>query len=187
VLIVDTDLRRPRLHRTFRVSNDVGVTMVTTQQAALTECVQDTGIENLSVLTSGPIPPNPAELLQSDRFRELVKELTLAYDRVVFDSPPILPVTDATILSKLVDGVVIVVRGFKTQKSAVARAVRLFVDVKAHVIGVLLNAIDLDRADYKGYHYYYQTDGYYSRDRDEPSAHDVRPVRSKEGAAPPAN
>jgi capsular exopolysaccharide synthesis family protein len=162
VLIVDTDLRRPRLHRTFKLPNDLGVTMAISNQAPIDECIRESSIRNLWVLTSGPLPPNPAELLQSDRFAALARELYSKFDRVVFDSPPILPVTDAAILSRLVDGVVVVARAFSTQKSAARQAVKQLLDVKAHVIGVVLNAVDLGRHDYREYHYYYKRDGYYS-------------------------
>jgi len=164
VLLIDTDLRRPRLHRTFRASNDVGVTMAVSGQAAIEDCIQESGIENLSVLTSGPIPPNPAELLHSERFRALLTELSKRYDRIILDSPPILPVTDAAVLSRHVDGVVLVARGHRTHRAIVRQAVRLFKDVNSHIVGVVLNAIDLNRRDY-GATYYYRRDGYYSRDR----------------------
>jgi capsular exopolysaccharide synthesis family protein len=164
VLLVDTDLRRPRLQRTFRLSNDVGVTLAVTGEAEIEECVQPSAIPNLSVLTSGPVPPNPSEMLQSERFRGLAARLIGQYDRVVFDSPPILPVTDAAIMSRVVDGVILVTRGFRTQKAIARQAIRQLVDVKAHVIGVVLNAVDLTRTEYRGhYYYYYKREGYYSR------------------------
>lgn len=161
VLLVDTDLRRPRLHRTFRMANDVGVSMEVTGQATLDECIRATPIENLSLLTSGPIPPNPAEILQSERFRELVVELGKRYDRIVFDSPPLLPVTDGAILSKYVDGVILVTWGFRTQRNAARHAVRLLRDVKAHIVGAVLNAVDVGRSEYREYQYY-RRDAYYS-------------------------
>jgi capsular exopolysaccharide synthesis family protein len=182
VLLVDTDLRRPRLHRSFRLVNDVGVTMACTGQTPLDECIRDSGVDKLSILTSGPIPPNPAELLHSDRFRALVTELQGKFDRIVFDTPPILPVTDAAILAQLVDGVVMVARGFSTQRTASLQASRLLLDVKAHIVGVVLNAVDLSRSDYKEYHYYYRRDGYYVHDGSE------RTLRSdaSASASPPA-
>jgi len=164
VLLVDTDLRRPRLHRTFKVSNDIGVTMAVAGQVPIDECVRETQIPNLSLLTAGPIPPNPAEILNSDRFKKLKAELGKRFDRIVFDSPPVLPVTDAAVLSQQVDGVVLVVRGFRTQKGAARQAARHLLDVKAPLLGVVLNAIDLARSDYREYHYYYKRDGYYAAD-----------------------
>ena len=170
VLLVDTDLRRPRLHRTFQLPNDLGVTMVISNQATLEECIRESSVPNVWVLTSGPIPPNPAEILQSDQFEKLTKELSRRFDRVVFDSPPILPVTDAAVLSRTVDGVVVVGRAFRTPKTAARQAVRQLRDVKAHVIGLVLNAVDLDRSDYNEYHYYYKRDGYYSSRLPSPTA-----------------
>lgn len=161
VLLVDTDLRRPRLHRTFKLPNDVGITMTTSGQATLDESIRETGIPNLWVITSGPIPPNPSEILNSDKFASLVKEMQERFDRIVFDSPPILPVTDAAILSQLVDGLIVVARGFATPRTAVQQATRMLRDVNSHVVGVVLNAIDVGRHDYRDYHYYYQRDGYY--------------------------
>jgi capsular exopolysaccharide synthesis family protein len=185
VLLVDTDLRRPRLHRTFRVANDVGVTLAIAGQLPLDDCIRATEIPNLFVLTSGPIPPNPAELLQSERFAALTRTLADKFDRVVYDSPPILPVTDAAIISRLVDGVVAVVRGFKTQKSAARQAMRQILDVNGHIAGVVLNAIDLTRHDYREYHYYYRRDGYYTRhDDDVDGAPPPAAPASPRGAAP---
>jgi capsular exopolysaccharide synthesis family protein len=161
VLLVDTDLRRPRIHRSFRMVNDVGVSLACTGQASLDECIRETGIENLSVLTSGPIPPNPAEMLHSERFAELVKQLRERFDRIIFDSPPVLPVTDAAVLARVLDGIVIVARGFKTDRNAAIMSVRQLRDVNAHIVGVVINAVDLGRRDYKQYYYYYRREGYY--------------------------
>jgi capsular exopolysaccharide synthesis family protein len=183
-VLVDTDLRRPRLHRSMRMSNDVGVTMACTGQAPLDECLRDSVVANLSVLTSGPIPPNPAEMIHSTKFEALVKQLLERFDRVVFDSPPILPVTDAAILAQVVDGVVVVARGFRTQRTATGQAIRLLLDVKAHVIGVVLNAVDLSRRDYKEYYYYYRREGYYTKDPDEKNL--LRTPSSPAADSPPA-
>lgn len=166
VLLVDTDLRRPRLHRTFKVPNDVGVSMAVSGQLPLDECIRETAIPNLQLLTSGPIPPNPSELMESARFRDLIRTIQGRFDRIVFDSAPLLPVTDSAILSRLTDGVVLVVRGFRTHRSATRQAIRILRDVKAQLVGVLLNAIDLGRYDYRNYHYYYARDGYASNPND---------------------
>lgn len=169
VLLVDTDLRRPRLHRTFQLSNDVGITMVISNQATLDDSIRESTIQNLWVLTSGPLPPNPAEILQSAHFERLTKELLQRFDRVIYDSPPILPVTDATVLSHAVDGVVVVARAFRTPKTAARQGVKQLTDVKAHVIGLILNAVELERSDYREYHYYYKREGYYSSRPSPPS------------------
>jgi capsular exopolysaccharide synthesis family protein len=117
------------------------------------------------VLTCGPIPPNPAELLHTERFRALVLELSRRYDLILFDSPPIAAVTDAMILSSVVDGVVLLVKAGKTSKDAVVRARRALSDVQARVVGALLNAVDLGArragyyyAEYAHYSYYGEKD-----------------------------
>jgi polysaccharide biosynthesis transport protein len=161
VVLVDTDLRRPRLHRTFQVSNDVGVTMAISGQTSLEDAIRKTDIPGLDVLSSGPVPPNPAEMVHSDRFAELVTQLKKKYDRVVFDSPPLLPVTDAAILSQHVDGVIVVSRAFRTHKGALREALKTLRDVKGRILGVVLNAVDVGRYDYKESYYYYRRDGYY--------------------------
>lgn len=162
-LIVDTDLRRPRLHRTFRVGNDVGVTMAVTGQASLDDCIHETPIPNLFVLTSGPIPPNPAEMLHSERFERLAAQLREKFDRIVYDSPPQLAVTDSAILAQVVDGAIVVARSLRTDRSAVKQAVRQLRDVNAPLAGIVLNAVDMRRSDY-GEYYYYRRDGYYAAD-----------------------
>lgn len=161
VILVDSDLRRPRLHRTFAMTNDVGVTLAIAGQMPLEEAIRPSEFENLDLLTSGPIPPNPAELLQSERFSNLVKELRAKYDRVIIDSPPGLPVTDSAILSQIADGTILVVRGFRTPRAAIRQALRRLQDVNGHIIGVVLNAVNLRDTAYKGQYYYTYRGGYY--------------------------
>jgi capsular exopolysaccharide synthesis family protein len=163
VALVDADLRRPRIHRTFGVTNDIGVTLVVAGQMKLDEVVRPSEVTGLEIITAGPTPPNPAELLHSDRFHELIKELGRKYDRVIIDSPPTLPVTDSAILSQVVDGTILVVRGFRTARAAVRQAVRRLADVNGHVIGVVLNAVNLRDTSYKGSYYYTYGGGYYGR------------------------
>ncbi len=163
VALVDLDLRRPRVHRVFGISNDVGVTLTVTGDLPLEEVVRETEVPNLDVLTAGPLPPNPAELLHSDRFRKLIDKLRAKYDRVVIDSPPTLPVTDAAILSQVADGTILVVRGSKTPRNAVRQALRRLADVNGHLVGVVLNAVNLRDTAYKGSYYYSYDSGYYRR------------------------
>jgi capsular exopolysaccharide synthesis family protein len=169
-VLVDADLRRPRLHRTYGLSNDVGVTLAVAGQLPLDEALRPSEFPNLDLLTSGPIPPNPAELLQSERFAKLVKDLRAKYDRVIIDSPPGLPVTDSAILSQIADGTILVVRGFRTPRAAVRQALRRLFDVKGHVIGVVLNAVNLRDTAYKGQYYYTYRGGYYKRTASETAA-----------------
>ncbi|MDX2054160.1 MAG: polysaccharide biosynthesis tyrosine autokinase [Polyangiaceae bacterium] len=155
VLLVDCDLRRPRIHRVFGKTNDVGVTTALLDPASLDAAIQSTPVQGMSVLVSGPQVPNPAEILQSDAFGHLLDELSGRFDRVVIDSPPIVPVTDATVLSKRVDGLILVVRAFATNRELVRQAVRVLRDVSAPLIGALLNGVDSERSGYSQYQYYY--------------------------------
>jgi succinoglycan biosynthesis transport protein ExoP len=158
-LIVDTDLRRPRVHKVFGLSLRDGVTSLLTGEAKIEDCVRQTQVDNLWVLPSGTIPPNPAELLQTDGFTKLVEQLKDRFDLVVLDSPPIGVVTDAAILGPQVDGVLVVVRCEQTTRDTLASAARQLKDVGAHLLGCVLNETDLSRRrTYKGYYY----GGYYS-------------------------
>lgn len=163
VLLVDCDLRRPRLHKVFQRANDVGVSSAVLDRSVLDSASLETEVDNLSVLPCGPHVPSPAELLHSESFSRLLDELQSRYDRVVIDSPPIAPVTDAAILSTKVDGTVVVVRAFKTTRDLARQAVRALTDVGGRVVGVVLNAVDLNRREYGYYqYYYYKKDGYAS-------------------------
>ncbi|MCB9708698.1 MAG: polysaccharide biosynthesis tyrosine autokinase [Myxococcales bacterium] len=158
VLLVDTDLRRPRIHKAFQMSSAVGVTSVLVAERPLQEAVQATEIPNLFVLPSGPIPPNPSELLSSSAFRDFVADTSSAYDRVIFDSPPLGAVTDGAVIAPQIDSTIIVVRANKTTRDAARSAVRRLRDVEAHVVGGVLNAVDLSskRYGYGGYYYNYE-------------------------------
>jgi capsular exopolysaccharide synthesis family protein len=156
VLLVDTDLRRPRLHKTFGVPGNTGLTSVLLDAARIDEVIKSTEIVGLDVLPCGPLPPNPAELLHTERFRAILDQLSEKYDRVLFDSPPINLVTDAAILAQMVDGTIFVVKASKTSKDAVRRASRLLNDIKANILGVLLNDLDFEQDGYYYYRYGYQ-------------------------------
>jgi capsular exopolysaccharide synthesis family protein len=166
VCLVDCDLRRPRIHRIFGTPSDRGLTTALVAEGTIDSEIAPTSIPNLSVLTAGPIPPNPAELFHSQRFTSLLADLSTKFDRVIIDTPPIVAVTDATILSRLVDGTVIVVRAFSTTKDLARAGARALRDVGATVAGVVLNAVDLYRHEYKYYHYYYHQRGYYAESND---------------------
>lgn len=160
VLLVDTDLRRPRLHRTFGVSGERGLTnLLLDTKVDPSESIKSTGVVGLDVLPCGPLPPNPAEILHTERFANLVKQLEERYDRIIFDSPPVHAVTDAVILSQQVDGVVLVAKASQTAKEAIRRAARKLYDVKAVILGVVLNDLDFEEGGY-GYYYYYHRYGY---------------------------
>jgi polysaccharide biosynthesis transport protein len=155
VVLIDCDLRRPRLHRVFQKTNDRGVTSSLVERAGLDAAVVETEVPGLSLLASGPSCPNPAESLQSNAFQGLLEELGGKFDRIVIDSPPIAPVTDAVILSTRVDASIMVIRALSTTRDAVLHARRALEDVRANLIGAVLNAADPGRADYPHYYRYY--------------------------------
>lgn len=164
VLLVDMDLRRPRLHRIFKSDVERGVTKVLLGEP-LENCIQSTPVDNLTILPAGAIPPNPAELLLSEKMKNLLAELASRYDRVVIDSSPVNPVTDTVILSRLVDGTLFVARSFETTLEQAKTALRSLLDVKAKVLGVIVNAVDLSKAEYR--YRYYRSYGGYGDDRDK--------------------
>ncbi|MET0794244.1 MAG: CpsD/CapB family tyrosine-protein kinase, partial [Polyangiaceae bacterium] len=162
VLLMDCDLRRPRLHRIYGRLNDVGVTSVTMDPTLLDRSSISTQVPNLDLLPAGPMVPNPAEFLHSAAFGTLLEKLGERYDRIVIDSPPASIVSDSAILGTQVDGVVFVVRASTTQRETARKALRSLRDVSAHMIGSVLNAFDFKRQGYGGYYYkqyaYYRTE-----------------------------
>jgi capsular exopolysaccharide synthesis family protein len=154
-IIVDTDMRRPRLHKLMKVANEKGLSNLILGDVRQEEVVKSTECPNLYVLPCGPHPPNPAELLQTEKFTGVVQQLMRSYDRVIFDSPPLLPVTDAAILSQVVDGTVVIVRAARTTRDALLRARRHLAAVNANIIGVVINDVDVRSSKYAGYYYYY--------------------------------
>lgn len=150
VVAVDADLRLPTLHRVFGLSNQVGLSDVLKQEVPLEKALQATDIPAVQVLTSGPLPPNPAELLGAPRTAELIEQLAQRFDMVLLDTPALLAVTDAAVLAPAVDGVILVVRRAQTRQEAVRAARRQLANVKAKVVGIVIN-----RAEHDGdYHYY---------------------------------
>lgn len=165
VLIMDCDLRRPRVHANFGVSNARGLTNYLSGERNLDTLVQTyANLPNLKVLTSGPVPPNPAELLGSTEMRRLLTALSERFTHIVIDSPPAISFTDASILSTLVDGVMLVVHGGRSSRGVVRRAKQQLVDVGANIFGVVLNNVRLDAPDYYYSGYY---SNYYANPEDE--------------------
>lgn len=168
VTLVDTDLRRPRLHRQLKIPNRRGLTSLFMRpEINLDGAAQDINVSGLSVITSGNLPPNPAELLGSDRMRHILETICQQSDIVVLDSPPVIAVTDAVILSQAVDGVLLVVQPGKTKIAALQKTVEQIKRVGANIIGVVLNNVGLGAARYSYYYYYYSDDyyGYQKRGR----------------------
>ena len=161
VLVVDTDMRRPRLHKAFGVANEVGVTSLLVSESSVDASLKSTEVPGLFVLPCGPIPPNPAELLHTQAFSELLKKLSAKFDRVILDSPPLAAVADAAILGTQVDGVVLVVKARHTPREMAIRGVRSLQDVNAKIFGVVLNNVNLEDPKYGDYYYAYRGYGYY--------------------------
>ncbi|RYL93940.1 CpsD/CapB family tyrosine-protein kinase [Sporolactobacillus sp. THM19-2] len=157
VLLIDADMRKPTMHYTFRLINTQGLTTLLTKRTTFDETIQKTEVENLYVLTSGPIPPNPAELLSSVVMDSFIKHALTLFDTVIIDTPPVLAVTDAQILANLCDGTVLVVRSGETEKEAALKAKDLLSKAKAKVLGVVLNGKPISKSD-SHYYYYYGND-----------------------------
>ncbi len=161
VLIIDCDLRRPRIHAHFEVPNAKGLTNWLSGETDIDSLLQSYDKQpNLKFLMSGPIPPNPAELLGSDEMRKLIGKLSEKFAHIIIDSPPAISFTDASILSTMVDGVVLVVHGGRSSRAVVRRAKQQLLDVGAHIFGVVVNNVKLETQDYyyAGYYSSYYTD-----------------------------
>src|SRR5690554_28437 len=155
-LIIDADMRRPRLHKALGIENrDQGLSSIILGNEELDQIIQATRIENLSMLSCGQIPPNPSELLHSERFAKLVEEVGEKYDRVIFDSPPLGAVSDALVLSHSVDGVLLILSFGNTQKEMLRRSVDQLMSIGAPLMGFVLNEIRADASGY-AYQYYYR-------------------------------
>ncbi|MFE4043484.1 CpsD/CapB family tyrosine-protein kinase [Priestia sp. YIM B13490] len=152
VLLIDGDLRKPTAHYTFRLENHTGLTNVLTKQSQLGQAVQSTEVPNLYVLTSGPIPPNPSELLASKQMGEVLAEMKERFDMVIFDTPPILAVADAQILANQVDASLLIVSSSKTEKDAALKAKELLTQAKSKLLGAVLNNRKMEEGNY--YYYY---------------------------------
>lgn len=167
VLLIDTDLRRPRVHSSFGLSREKGVSTLIAGEATFEAAIQRSRVPGLDVMTSGPVPPNPAELLHSPAFARLVETARQRYDLVIFDSPPLGAVTDAAIVGPQVDGVVVVVKATETTRDALRSSLRQLADVNAKVLGAVLNGFDFQSDSYYGKGYYYRRYGeYYSAEQE---------------------
>lgn len=158
VLVIDCDLRKPVQHNNFQLNNTVGVTNCLVNDLELSRAVQGTEVPGLDVLTSGPIPPNPAELIASNKMASLVNTAREAYDIVLVDSPPALTVTDASLLSAMVDGVLLVVKTASTKIEMVQNTKSSLEKANAKIIGVVLNQVDVNGSNYYYHYYYYSKD-----------------------------
>ncbi|MGQ4242923.1 CpsD/CapB family tyrosine-protein kinase [Enterococcus casseliflavus] len=153
VLLVDADMRKPTVYKTFSLNNASGLSTVLSTSTSVLEAAQKTVIDNLSVLTSGPKPPNPSELLGSARMNQVMEEAKNLYDVVIFDMPPVVAVTDAQIMASKADGTILVVRENFARKESLTKARDLLNMVQARIIGVVYNGAEHSKDS--GYYYYY--------------------------------
>lgn len=152
VILVDCDLRRPRLHELFNVSNESGLTTMVVNETAMKQPpLHETGITGLQLLPSGPQPPNPVELLASRRMAEVIELLTGQADMVLFDTPPVIAVTDAAVLASRVDGVLLVINAGSTKRDYVRQAQALLQKVNARVVGTVLTNVAFDATLHRYY------------------------------------
>jgi len=150
VIVVDADLRRPALHTLFGVPNNAGLTSLFIQENQPIPLV-DTAIPNLRILPSGALPPNPSELLGSPKMDAIVEELKAQAEYVLFDCPPIVAVTDAAVLARKVDGVLLVVSAGRTKRDHAANAKSLLEKVNANILGVVLTNVKVEASLYRYY------------------------------------
>lgn len=153
VLLVDADLRKPTVHKTFRVRNSEGLTtLLTDGETKVTDAIYRSPVENLYILTSGPVPPNPAELLSSNRMDSIKKEMKQLFDLIIFDMPPVIAVTDAQVMASKADGTMFVIPKGQASKEEVIKAKELLDMVGANVIGAVMNRVSKANDNY--YYYY---------------------------------
>jgi capsular exopolysaccharide synthesis family protein len=161
VVLIDCDLRKPRLHQPFQLTAQPGVSNYLTGNATLEEILRPSGVPNLTLITAGSRPPNPGNLLNSEVFKDLIMQLREKYDHIIIDTPPVLGFADARFVSALVDGVLLVAKYQSTHKSAGRLAQQLL--GQAPVLGAVLNAVGVHGQTYGGYYYYYSHYKYYSK------------------------
>jgi capsular exopolysaccharide synthesis family protein len=162
VLLIDTDLRKPRIHKSFAISADKGISTAIVGEAKLKDLIVHSEVPNLDVLPCGPIPPNPAEILHTERFRAILADCRRNYDKVILDAPPTAPVTDPAIIGSVTDGVLLVLRAGHTTRDAAAYARRHLTDAGARILGLVINQADRKSGRYGyGYSYYAPYGRYY--------------------------
>lgn len=153
VLLIDGDLRRPTIHKNFKLPNSLGIVNVILDQGRLNEILHKDVVPGLDVITSGVIPPNPSELLGSNKNQKLIEKLRELYDVIIIDSPPLLAVTDAQVLSSISDGTILVAQYGGTRKDELTQAKELLENVKGNILGVVLGQVPADDSKYYQYTY----------------------------------
>ncbi|MDQ7792022.1 MAG: CpsD/CapB family tyrosine-protein kinase [Clostridia bacterium] len=155
VCLVDCDLREPRIHKVFEIDNTRGLTNVLLQNAVLDEVIIPAETAGLFLFPSGPIPPNPAELIGSEKLKDLWPQLLERYDYVLVDAPPVLAVTDASLLAGQMDGVILIVKSGTSRVDMIQDAKAQLVKANSRILGVVLNQVRMSQKDYSYYYYYH--------------------------------
>lgn len=156
VLLIDCDMRNPTVHKNFNLSNKVGLSSCISMGTALPDAVQKTSIEGLYALTGGVIPPNPSELLGSEQMKNVLQRAKEQYDYVLIDTPPVMPVTDALIVSRFVDGMILVIASAEVKVEMARDVKNQLQHAGANILGVVLNKVRSEHHGYGyGYYYYY--------------------------------
>ena len=168
VLLLDCDMRRPRIHKIFGVDRKIGLSSILVGTGSAKDAIVPSSVENLDILPVGPIPPNPSEIIGSKKMGLLLSDLKKQYDRVLIDSPPISAVTDAVILAQMADSLLLVVRAGETPRQVIQHALAQVRSVNANILGAVLNAVSVGRDSYYYYQYYYY---YYGDDGDRKKKH----------------
>lgn len=157
VLLMDCDMRNPTQHKLFKLTNK-GLSNCISANEAVQTLIQKTDIENLELLASGPVAPNPSEFLGSHRMEQILEQLKPDYDYILIDAPPIIPVTDAAVLSGKVDGLVMIISSGDVTPAVAKEAKQRLLQVGTHILGVILNKVDMLHTHGYGYYYYYGSD-----------------------------
>jgi len=161
VLLIDMDLRRSRIHKIFNIENTQGITNLFVDYVFYKDIIRTTDIDNLSIITSGPIPPNPSELISSNKMKDFIDIMKESFDYILFDAPPVNLVTDAALLAAICDGTILVVAAGDTHIKSAQHSKDNLEKVGANILGVILNKVPIDKNSYYKYHYYnYQFDEY---------------------------
>jgi capsular exopolysaccharide synthesis family protein len=180
VVLIDTDLRRPTIHKMFGLPNDVGLgSLFLRDRPTIASVMQSTAIESLRVITSGPLPPNPAEVLDSNLMQQILQELRAQSDMIILDSPPVLAVADASILGSHCSGVILVIDAGHARSEASRRALQTLKQTNTKVLGAVLNKLSTRRASGYSSYYYYS-----SKDKATPTAETPQGDRASPPASP---
>ncbi len=158
VIVIDADMRNPTQHKLFGLDNGQGLSVALLQDQDYRKYVKETAVPGVMVLTGGPIPPNPAELVGSKRMKGLIEEFSQEYDMVLIDTPPIIAVTDAALLVQDVDGVILVLAAGEVNKDYALRAKEQLDKVGARILGAVLNKVDMKTNEYYYYYEYHGSD-----------------------------